>query len=196
LQKQIKELETVCDAATGGKVFPLFSQVKSAHGSISCCDPRIFGLRGDVPASAVLDRDLRQFIPNQDKALDILQSLTGDRALKKDLREKGKFIIGDDPVLAGLDHADVLISIAIGLSTAALCKRFLIDVRRASILREFIARRYTKLFDWLDQYRKKVISAGFATFGERRKYWDGLGSSDIGKRNRAVQSAVRWLIEM
>jgi DNA polymerase I-like protein with 3'-5' exonuclease and polymerase domains len=196
LQKQIKELETVCDAATGGKVFPLFSQVKSVHGSISCSDPRIFGLRGAVPASTVLHRELRQFIPNEDRSLDILESLTGDRALKKDLRQKGKFIIGGEPMLAGLDHADVLISIAIGLSNAALCKRFLIDVRRASILREFVVRRYTKLFEWLDQYKKKVISAGFATLGERRKYWDGLGSSDMGKRNRAVQSAVRWLIEM
>jgi hypothetical protein len=38
--------------------------------------------------------------------------------------------------------------------------------------------------------------AAFATFGERRKYWDGLASSDLGKRNKAVQSAVRWMIEM
>jgi hypothetical protein len=37
---------------------------------------------------------------------------------------------------------------------------------------------------------------GFASSGERRRYWDGLGSSDMEKRNKAVQSAVRWLIEM
>jgi DNA polymerase I-like protein with 3'-5' exonuclease and polymerase domains len=100
-----------------------------------------------------------------------------------------------DPSLADLDHADALISIAVGLSNAALSKRFLIDARRASVLRGKITARYSKLFAWIDQYERSVISAGFAASGTRRKYLDGLGSSDLARRNKAVRTAVRWLIE-
>ena len=92
--------------------------------------------------------ELRQLIPNENRTLDILQSLTGDRGLKRDRQaRKGKFIIGDDPVLAGLDHADALIAIAIGLPNAALCRRFLIDPRRAAVLRELVVGKYAKLFE-------------------------------------------------
>ena len=197
MQKRVKQLDTICKAEEGGKVFPLFSQVKSAYGSISSSDPKLFDLRVGVPASAVLDNELRQLIPNENRTLDILQSLTGDRGLKRDRQaRKGKFIIGDDPVLAGLDHADALIAIAIGLPNAALCRRFLIDPRRAAVLRELVVGKYAKLFEWLDDFRKKVLSERFASLGARRRYWDGLRSSDIERRNKAFQSAVRWLIEM
>ena len=197
MQKRVKQLDTICKAEEGGKVFPLFSQVKSAHGSISSSDPKLFDLRGGLPASAVLDRELRQLIPNENRTLDILQSLTGDGGLKRDRQaRKGEFIIGDDPVLGGLDHADALISIAIGLPNAALCRRFLIDPRRAAVLRELVVGKYARLFEWLEDFRKKMLSERFASFGARRGYWDGLGSSDIERRNKALQSAVRWLIEM
>lgn len=197
MQKRVKQLEAIRKAEEGGKVFPLFSQVKPAHGSISSSDPKLFDFRGGIPAHAVLDKDIRQLIPNENRTLDILQSLTGDLGLKRDRQaRKDKFIVGDEPVLAGLDHSDALISIAIGLPNAALCKRFLIDPRRAAVLRELVVGRYAKLFEWIDDYRKKVVSMGFASLGQRRRYWDGLGSSDMEKRNKAVQSAVRWLIEM
>ncbi|MGB9274563.1 MAG: hypothetical protein WCC08_04945, partial [Terrimicrobiaceae bacterium] len=179
MQKQVKQLETICKAEKGGKLFPLFSQVKAPHGSISYSDPKLFDVRGGVSASAVLDKEIRQHIPDENRTLGILQSLTGDPDLERDQQaRKGKFIIGDDPELAGLDHADALISIAIGLPNAALCKRFLIDPRRAAVLRELVVGRYAKLFEWLDDYRKKVVSVGFASSGERRRYWDGFGSSD------------------
>jgi DNA polymerase-1 len=197
IQKQMKQLETICKGEKQGKVFPLFSQVKSPHGSIWSSDPKLFDPRGGVPASAVLDRHLRQLIPDENRSLDILQSLTADRVLKRDRRlRQGKFIIGDESVLAGLNHAEVVISIAIGLPNASLCKRLLIDPRRAAILRELIVGKYPKLFEWLDDFRKKVLSERFASLGTRRRYWDGLGSSDIERRNKALQSAVRWLIEM
>ena len=197
MQRHTKQLDAICKAEKGGKVFPVFSQVKSAHGSISSSDPKLFDLRGGVSASAVLDKELRQLIPNENRTLDILRSLTGDLSLKRDRQaRKDKFIIGDEPALVGLDHADALISIAIGLPIAALCKRFLIDPRNATVLRELVVGRYERLFLWLDNFRKKAVSEGFVSLGPRRRYWDGLGSADLEKRNKALQSAVRWLIEM
>jgi DNA polymerase-1 len=197
LQKRMGQLEEICKREKNGKVFPLFSQVKATHGSISSADPRLFELEGGLRPGAVLDKDIRQRIPDASRALDILQHLTGDRTLKKD-RQAGKseFVGGGQPSLSGLSHTEVLVSLLIGVSNAALCKRFLIDARRASVLREVVTGRYPRLFAWIEEYRRNIVSSGFASSGERRRYWEGLGSSDIDKRHRALRSAVRWLIGM
>lgn len=197
IQNQIRQLDAICKAEKNGKVFPLFSQVKAAHGSISSVDPRLFEFEGGLRPGAVLDKDIRQRIPDESRALDILQQLSGDRTLEKDRQaRKNEFIGGEQPSLMGLSHADVLVSLSIGASNAELCKRFLIDARRASVLREGVSGRYPILFKWLEDYRRNIVSSGFASSGGRRRYWDGLGGSDIEKRNRALRSAARWLIGM
>ena len=197
VQKEVRQLDAICKSAKKGKIFPLFSQVKAAHGTISSADPRIIDPLGAVPTEALLDEAIRQMMPNEGRALDVLQALSKDLALQSDRRTgKTRFIGGEKSSIVGLSHSTVLISLAIGVSNANLCKQFLIDSRRASAIREQVTARYATLFAWLDSYRKTVISAGFASSGTRRKYWDGLRSSDLDKRNRAVRSAVRWLIGM
>jgi DNA polymerase I len=49
LQKRMGHLEEICKREKNGKVFPLFSQVKATHGSISSADPRLFELEGGLP---------------------------------------------------------------------------------------------------------------------------------------------------
>lgn len=94
----------------------------------SSADASLFELEGGLRPGEVLDKDIRQLIPDESRALDILQQLTGDRVLEKD-RQAGRneFIGGEQPSLVGLCHTDVLVSLSIGPSNAALCKRFLID---------------------------------------------------------------------
>jgi hypothetical protein len=169
--------------------------VKAPHGSISSVDPRLFD--GVLPPGAMLDKDIRQLMPNASRTLDILQDLTGDRTLKKDRQErKNDFIGGGQPSLVGLCHTEVLVSLLIGVSNAALCKKFLIDARRANVLREMVTSKYPTLFAWIEERRRNILSSGFASSGGRRRYWEGLGSSDIDRRHRALRSAVRWLIGM
>jgi len=197
LKQQIRQLEAICKAERNGKVFPLFSQVKASHGSISSSDPNLFTPDGCLPRGAVLDTDIRQRMPDESRALDILQQLTGDRFLEIDRRSgNSEFIGGQQPALAGLSHADVLISLAIGVSNAALCKKFLIDAPKARALRDGVLDRYPTLFTWLYDYRRTIAYSGFVSSGRRRKYLEGLRSSDIDKRNRALRNAVRWLIGM
>ena len=197
LQKRMRQLETICKSEKNGKVFPLFSQMKVGHGSISSADPSLFEIEGGLQPEDVLDKDIRQRIPDASRAMDILQQLTGDQALEIDRQaSKNEFIGGQQPSLVGLCHADVLVLLAIGASNAALCKRFLIDARRASDVREGVVGRYPKLFKWIEESQRNIVSSGFASTGGRRRYWEGLGSSDIDKRNRAQRSAVRWLIGM
>jgi hypothetical protein len=145
--------------------------------------------------SIVLDKEFQSYLPDENRALEILKVLSGDPGLERDKRSKN-LAVGDEPALAGIDLTNALLSIAIGVPNAALCRRFLISPRRAVVLRETMFRRFPKLFAWLSDYRRKVVSDGFASFDDRRKYWEGLGSSDMAKRSKAVQSAVRWVIGM
>jgi DNA polymerase I-like protein with 3'-5' exonuclease and polymerase domains len=197
IRKRVKHLEAICKGHKDGKVFPLFNQLKAPYGLISSADPRLFDPNVGLYAGAVLDKDIRQHIPDENRSLDILLSLTGDSAFEKDWRERKRdFIGGEGFPLAGIDNADVLISVAIGLSNAALCKRYLIDARMAMALRNHLTDRYSRLFEWLDEYRRNIVFSGVASSGTRRRYWEGLRSANIDKRNRALRSAVRWLIEM
>jgi DNA polymerase I-like protein with 3'-5' exonuclease and polymerase domains len=93
-----------------------------------------------------------------------------------------------------LDQKDLLLSVVIGLSDAALSKRFLIDRLTAAGIRETVGAKYVKVFKWLDTYRRDAMALGFAYHDGKRKYLEGLKSSDIDRRNQAVVSAVRWAI--
>jgi hypothetical protein len=148
IRKRVKHMEAICKGQKDGKVFPLFNQLKAPYGIISSADPRLFDPIVGLHPGAVLDKDIRQRIPDENRSLDILLSLTEDPVFEKDRRERKRdFIGGEGFPLAGIDHADVLISVAIGLSNAALCKRYLIDARRAMALRDHVTDRYSRLFE-------------------------------------------------
>jgi DNA polymerase I-like protein with 3'-5' exonuclease and polymerase domains len=93
-----------------------------------------------------------------------------------------------------LEHADVLLSIAIGLQDAALCRRFLISPEKAMRIRANLQVRYSALFEWLDRFRREAIARGYAEHDGRRIYLEGLRSSNIEKKNTATASAIRWLV--
>ncbi len=133
---------------------------------------------------------------DSNRSLDIVQRVTGDEVLKRDLRSGGDrpLFIGGAAAERDLDQKDLLLSVAIGLSDAALSSRFLIDRLTAAGIRQAFEARYAKLFKWLDTYRRDAMTRGFAHHDGRRKYLEGLKSSDIDKRHKALRSAVRWLI--
>jgi len=51
-----------------------------------------------------------------------------------------------------------------------------------------------KLFTWLDTWQRDTVTKGFGYHDGARKYLEGLKSSDINKKQKAVRSAVEWLI--
>jgi hypothetical protein len=93
-----------------------------------------------------------------------------------------------------LDHADVLLSIAIGLPDAAVCRRFLLSPEKAMRIRANLRLRYLAVFEWLDRFRRESIARGYAEHDGRRIYLEGLRSSNIEKKNTAASSAIRWLV--
>jgi len=147
-------------------------------------------------ANAVRDVLLNQDYPNPKQALQRLQQITGDEVLRTELARcaRSEFQCAGAPLLEGLEHADVLLSIAIGLQDAALCRRFLISPEKAMRIRANLQVRYSALFEWLDRFRREAIARGYAEHDGRRIYLEGLRSSNIEKKNTATASAIRWLV--
>jgi DNA polymerase I-like protein with 3'-5' exonuclease and polymerase domains len=195
-QQVIRQLEAICKSAKNGKVFPIFSQVKWAHGTLSSTDPRICGPGGPLEATTVMDKIICERMDDPNRSLDILQRVTGDGVLKRNCRGSLDHLCSSGKNAAGrdLDQKDLLLSVVIGLSDAALSKRFLIDRLTAAGIRETVGAKYVKVFKWLDTYRRDAMALGFAYHDGKRKYLEGLKSSDIDRRNQAVVSAVRWAI--
>ena len=82
----------------------------------------------------------------------------------------------------------------IGMSNSELCRRFLYDRSAVASIRHDVELRYARSFKWLAAYREETMRRGFALDGDRKRGWDGLRSPDLGKRQKAMDSAVRWLL--
>jgi len=144
----------------------------------------------------VIDRTIREHMADADRALYILQRITGDEVFEKDWHEGGDrpSFIGGCAAERNLDQKHLLLSVVIGFSDAALSSRFLINRFTAAGIRQALEGKYAKLFRWRDIYRLDTLTQGYAQHNGRLKYLEGLKSSDLDKRQKALRSAVRWLI--
>jgi len=193
VRKRLRELDAVRNAARRGKVFPLFSQLRVPHMSATSSSPN---LDEALRANAVRDALLSQDYPSPKQALQRLQQITEDEDLRTELTRcaRSDFRCAGEPLLEGLEHGDVLLSIAIGLPDAPVCRRFLISPQKAMRIRANLRVRYPVLFEWLDRFRRESIARGYAEHDGRRIYLEGLLSSNIEKKNTATASAIRWLV--
>ena len=192
VRKRLRELDAIRNAARRGKVFPLFSQLRVPHRSATSSSPNLDeALRANAVGDALLSQDYTS--PKQ--ALQRLQQITKDEVLRTDLTRcaRSDFRCAGEALLKGLEHADVILSIAIGLPDAAVCRRFLISPEKAMRIREYLRMRYPVLFEWLDRFRSESIARGYAEHDGRRIYLEGLRSSNIEKKNAATAFAIRWL---
>ena len=88
-----------------------------------------------------------------------------------------------------------MLFIIIGYSDAKISKHFMVDRLTISTLRHEIEMRYPILFKWVEDFKRKAEKQGYAIINDKRKYIDGLKSSNIDKRNKAKILIMRWVIK-
>ena len=93
-----------------------------------------------------------------------------------------------------VDHDEFLLCLAIGQSDTVLSKRFLVDRFNIAKMRQDLEKRYQIMFQWLRSFCSTTRTKGYATNGDLRKCIDGLKSSDVARREQALEHAIRWLI--
>jgi len=146
--------------------------------------------------SRFFEHPLKSHFRSGRKSLDIVESLSGDVVLSKDRRAagaSGRFLT-TEIALNDVDQEDLLLSMMIGMSNAKLSRRFLYNRSAVASIRHDLEIRYSGSFKWLEEYRMETMKRGFALDGARRRWFDGLRSSNLAKREEAVDSAVRWLL--
>lgn len=195
-RRKVVRLESISDAARDGKIYPLFNQIRSRTGLVATNEPSLFDIEGLRELKSCIDGTIRDLFVDTRRALATLAQLTDDRLLLRAMAVNFK----DDPVMTKhpwmqeLDYHDLLIAQAVGQSDAVLSRRFLVERSKIAAMRYDLERRYQTMFRWLNDFRRMARTRGYAANGDLRKYIDGLTSSDIVRRDHALEHAVRWLI--
>lgn len=196
LRGQVVRLESIAAAARNGKIYPLFNQITSRTGVVVTTGPSLYDVEGPRELKSCFHGQVRDMFVDPQTSLHILAEVTKDPALTKVRTSKSKVapVIGKDPLMRELDSDELLLRLAVGQSDTVLSKRFLVDRSKIATMRHDLEKRYQTMFQWLNSFRRMARVKGYATNGDLRKYIDGLKSSDIARRGRALEHAVGWLI--
>ena len=195
-QKRLRNIETLIQSVENGRVYPVFSQTRTDHCRLSSVKPRLFDSDDFKDLRSCLPESLRQFFPDSRKALGIVADEAGDKVLRSDLVDaEGCCRFQSIPPLEDGDHFQLLLSIVTGVSDHQLCRIFLLDRSAIAAIRHNFQTRYSSTFFWLDKFFKETAANGFASAHGRPRYFDGLRSSNLEKRNSALHSAVKWLVQ-
>ncbi len=196
LRTQVSRLESIATATTSGVIHPLFNQIRSRCGLLSTTDPSLFDLPPQLDFESCFDRSVQPLFRNPEQAFERLAKLTKDPVLRRVRASKSRVdpFMARHPFMQGLNCDEFLLSLAVGLSDAKLCKRFLIDRLRAATIRHDLEKRYQIMFRWLNTFCRTTQAKGFATSEGLKKYIDGLRCSDLARREQVLEHAVRWLV--
>ena len=194
-QRRLRNIELVIQSIQNGRVRPVFSQTSTDHCRLLSFKPRLLDLDMVDDLRSCLPKVLGVFCSGARKALSSLGEEAADHVLRGDLVTASRSgCFRKFPPLNDGNHFQLLLSFVTGVSDNQLCRIFLLDRNSIECIRHDFQIRYSKTFQWLERFRGTTAANGFASACRRRRYFDGLRSSDLEKRNRALHSAVKWLL--
>jgi len=195
-QRRLRDVEAVCQSVHEGRVHPVFSQTKTDYSGLSSVRPRLFDCDCAQDLAFCLPDGVRRYCSDSSKALGMLADTAGDEVLQGDLlAAKGSCWLQNVPPLDEGDHFQLLLSLVVGASNHLMCRRFLLDSSSMAALRHQFRTRYSITFLWLERFCNETAMKGYASALGRRRYLDGLRSSNLIKRDKAMHSAIKWLIQ-
>jgi hypothetical protein len=125
------------------------------------------------------------------RSLNLLVTLSRDDRLSADL------VDGYPAEVSCLGEAagDFLLSLAIGTGNSKVSRNFLLEHSVVADLRHRMRIRYRHVFRWVEAIQTNAIKYGFVEDGPRRFCAAGLGSSNLYKRQQAMNLCVRWFLQ-
>lgn len=197
LRSRIIGMESISAAVTDGKIHPLFNQISSRAGLVTTIRPSLFGIDALPKLRSCFHSSVHDYFRDKQRSLDTLARLTQDTVLLKVRSSKYKVdtLMANHPLMNELDHDELLLSLVLGQSESKLSRKFLLERFKITTIKHDLRKRYQTMFRWLDNYRRMAQTKGYATIDGKRKYVDGLKSSDLDRRERALEHVTRWLID-
>ncbi len=195
-QSQLRHAEEMLKAVQGGKVYPVFNQTKFDQGRLASVNPRLLDEGTHPLLLSAIDHPVIKYFPSSSRALDIMQDAAQDDVLRDDrsVSNRSNLFLRTQIGLDDVDHETLLLAMLIGVSKDRIRRMFFINQTAAASIRHDLEVRYAKSFKWLADYKKKTSECGFAVADGRRRWFEGLRSSNLEKREKALNAAVRWLL--
>ena len=194
-EKKLRKIESAIESVRAGRIHPVFSQTKTNYCRVSSVEPRLLDFESGFCLAPYLPVALQMLCADAGRSLGILADASADDVLRNDLLSaKGSLSFGEFFPLNEGDHGQLLLLIVTGVSDHHLCTRFFLDRCSIGTFRHEFKLRYSSTFLWLKKFSEETAANGFASFGGRRRYFEGLRSSNLEKRNAAERSAVRWVL--
>ena len=193
--KQIKGIEAILKSIKGKKCYPVFNQIKPPHGRLSTRNPSLFDVEGIDDLKTCFSEAISDYFMDSKKSLDYIQDITEDDKLKIDRKFNENEFLKAHRLTSQFNTDELLLSIIIGDSNFKLSRRFMIDRFTAATIRHDVETRYSLLFRWMDNFKMQTDRRGYAIKDGKRKYFNGLRSSNVEKRKKAINNSVRWLIQ-
>jgi DNA polymerase I-like protein with 3'-5' exonuclease and polymerase domains len=196
LLKEVHSVDAIIRDIRNGRVFPIFSQVKSKSGFVTAKQPDILDAEYQKEFSPFLERKARLFFRNPLSAINRIQTLSRDEVLKKDMSDGSKVngYLKSRPKLTGVDGNSLILQMITGASDSRMVSRFLIERGDLASLRSDLESRYGSLFSFFNKFKRDSFEKGFAEIEGKRKYLVGLKSPNLEKRRKASQVALEWLL--
>jgi DNA polymerase I-like protein with 3'-5' exonuclease and polymerase domains len=199
VMKRRTAVEAIIKCVDGNKVHPVFNQISTTYGALASKNPNLFATVGVSGLRDAFGKEIQAHFRDEEKALDTLQEMAEDKALRDDRASKDRrnAFLATCEQTAGLEpqeQDELFLLLALGSSDFAVSKRFLVDRVAAATIRHDVHLRYRRAFQFLEEFRKNSLAQGYALRDGKRKYLAGLKSSNLGKRNKAQDYAVRWLL--
>ena len=174
----------------------VFTQTRTPAGLVATTKPSLFD-SGVAELRVCFDDVVHEYFRDIQSALDALARMTSDPVLQSVQagRSKVDAYMLEHPLMKGLQQNELLLSLVLGYSDSRLSRAFLVDRLTAATIRHDLEKRYQAMFQWIRSFARTAQTRGYAESEGRRKYIDGLRSSDVGKRGRALEYALKWLIQ-
>ena len=95
VRRKVVRLESISNAVRGGKIYPLFNQIRSRTGLVTTNGPSLFDIEGPQELKSCIDGRVRDLFVDTRRALATLAQLTEDRLLLRAMAVNFE----DDPII-------------------------------------------------------------------------------------------------
>lgn len=193
LQSRLKKIDSILRKVQNDRLYPLFNLTKPPHKGLSSTNPDILGFKSDNQFQSCFPSTIKPFFRNGEESIYSIITVVKDSVLNSDWKNNQNQYMTSHPLMKGIDTKEFFLAVISGVSDYKISKEFMLDRMDVSTIRNDINMRYPTLFNWIRRFKNETINKGFAKHNNKKRYFDGLKSSNLEKRKTAINNSIKWI---
>ncbi len=168
--------------------------IRSPTGLVETEKPDLLISLDNIDMSRVMEPNGFIFNKNTNTILGTISKITGSHNLEKELNNKGKGFLAIADNREDIDIYRLFIHMCIGFSDYQMAKEFYVVQRKIVEIKQEWKKCFPGTFKWFEKFKHDAMIMGYAELHGKKKYLYGLNSSNMAKKEIALQNIVRWAI--